>query len=92
MISKAIGFGIFGQLKLPKLNITTSHPSYCRYDHSPLELTIGEAKAILSLDNGLMDMCVGEVRRIVSPSNLAYGSAGRGKIYCSLDLNMSSIT
>lgn len=51
----------------------------CRYDVAPLNITIGEAKAIYSLDNGLFDMCVGEKRRLVSPANMAYGSQGRGR-------------
>jgi len=38
-----------------------------------LEFTIGEGSMIQGWDQGLLDMCVGEVRELITPSSYAYG-------------------
>jgi FKBP-type peptidyl-prolyl cis-trans isomerase len=53
------------------------------------------------LDQGLLDMCVGEVRRLTIPSHLAYGAVGAGPFVpgrvlksfsfpCVLNVNLTS--
>jgi hypothetical protein len=41
--------------------------------YSSLEFTIGEGSMIQGWDQGLLDMCVGELRELIAPSNYAYG-------------------
>jgi FKBP-type peptidyl-prolyl cis-trans isomerase len=45
----------------------------------PLEIVLGEGQVIRALDEGLEGMRVGGVRRIIAPSDLAYGPSGNGE-------------
>ena len=47
---------------------------------SPFEFVLGKGQVIKGWDQGLVNMCVGEKRRLTIPSNLGYGSSGSGKI------------
>jgi FKBP-type peptidyl-prolyl cis-trans isomerase FkpA len=44
----------------------------------PLQFTVGVGAVITGFDRGLLGMRVGGKRRLVIPSDLAYGSAGAG--------------
>ena len=44
----------------------------------PFEFNLGRGEVIQGWDQGLMNMCVGEKRKLVIPSGLAYGEAGAG--------------
>jgi len=43
----------------------------------PFMFTIGVRKVIKGWDLGMLDMCVGEKRRLTIPPSLAYGEKGR---------------
>merc|ERR1719391_666842 len=43
---------------------------------SPFEFTLGSGQVIKGWDQGLMDMCIGEVRKLTIPSGLGYGDRG----------------
>lgn len=45
---------------------------------SPFDFTLGRGMVIKGWDNGLIDMCVGEKRKLVIPSDLGYGAGGSG--------------
>mmetsp|Transcript_5548 Transcript_5548/g.16548 ORF Transcript_5548/g.16548 Transcript_5548/m.16548 type:complete len:159 (-) Transcript_5548:1555-2031(-) len=47
------------------------------YDrHAPFSLTLGTGMVIPGWEQGLLDMCVGEVRKLKIPPHLAYGEKG----------------
>jgi FK506-binding protein 2 len=45
---------------------------------SPFDFTLGRGMVIKGWDNGLQDMCVGEKRKLIIPSDLGYGASGSG--------------
>ncbi|KAG7822430.1 hypothetical protein KL919_004682 [Ogataea angusta] len=46
----------------------------------PLRFMLGVGHVIKGWDQGLMDMCVGEKRRLTIPPELAYGKRGAGAV------------
>uniref|UniRef100_A0A8C3YNX6 peptidylprolyl isomerase n=1 Tax=Catagonus wagneri TaxID=51154 RepID=A0A8C3YNX6_9CETA len=42
----------------------------------PLVIELGQKQVIPGLEQSLLDMCVGEKRRVIVPSHLAYGKRG----------------
>jgi peptidylprolyl isomerase len=45
---------------------------------SPFEFKLGQGQVIEGFDQGIADMKVGGIRRIIIPSSLGYGAAGAG--------------
>ncbi|KAG7385986.1 Peptidyl-prolyl cis-trans isomerase fpr2 [Phytophthora pseudosyringae] len=44
--------------------------------NQPFEFPLGAGRVIKGWDRGLVDMCIGEKRRLTIPSDLAYGNRG----------------
>ena len=44
----------------------------------PFHFTVGAGQVIKGLDQGLLGSCLGETRKLVIPSAMAYGSRGAG--------------
>jgi len=58
------------------LDGTEFDSSYSRSD--PFKFQLGVGQVIKGWDEGLLDMCVGEKRKLTIPSHLGYGEAGAG--------------
>jgi len=52
----------------------------CSVDRdSPFTFELGAGEVIRGFEQGLVDMCVGEKRKLTIPPHLAYGDEGSGK-------------
>lgn len=58
------------------------------YQRSPIKFRLGSGAVIKGWDQGLMDMCVGEKRKLTIPYNLAYGDRDLGIIPPKSNLSM----
>ena len=45
----------------------------------PFQFTLGKGDVIKGWDEGLLDMCVAEKRKLIIPPHLGYGDQGAGK-------------
>ena len=61
------------------------------YERSyPVQLPLGEGKIIRGMEEGLLDMCVGETRKLIVPSVMAYGEKGKGPVPSNEDLTFET--
>lgn len=59
------------------------------YDRgTPFKFTIGKGQVIKGWEQGLLDMCIGEGRKLTIPPNLAYGNSNNGPIPAGSTLSM----
>lgn len=57
------------------------------YDrNSPLSFTLGQGRVIQGWEQGLLDMCIGEKRKLTIPPELGYGARGVGPIPANSEL------
>ena len=55
----------------------------CSHDRSqPFEFQIGVGQVIQGWEKGLLDMCIGEKRKLIIPPHLGYGDQGAGVFVC----------
>ena len=60
------------------------------YDRGkPFKFTLGKGQVISGWDQGLLDMCIGEARKLTIPPNMAYGNSANGPIPAGSTLSMS---
>lgn len=55
----------------------------------PFEFTLGKGQVIRGWDQGLLNMCIGEGRKLIIPPNLGYGNSAVGTIPPGSTLSMS---
>jgi peptidylprolyl isomerase len=48
--------------------------------HGPVEFRVGAGQVLPALDEGVLGMRLGGGRRLIVPSDLAYGSRGKGAV------------
>jgi len=53
-------------------------PSHDR--NQPFTFQIGVGQVVKGWDQGLLDMCVGEKRKLIVPPHLGYGESGAGEV------------
>ena len=59
------------------------------YDRgTPFKFTLGAGQVISGWDQGLLDMCIGEARKLTIPPNMAYGNSANGAIPAGSTLSM----
>ena len=46
----------------------------------PFQFTLGAGQVIKGWDQGLLDMCIGEQRKLTIPPHLGYGDRGAGGV------------
>ncbi|KAG0296691.1 Peptidyl-prolyl cis-trans isomerase fpr2 [Dissophora globulifera] len=85
VVSKPTGCKTFSKAgdKLSMHYTGTLHKTGAKFDSSldrgrSFDFTLGVGQVIKGWDNGLLDMCVGEKRKLTIPSNMAYGSRAMG--------------
>ena len=57
----------------------------------PLSFTVGEGQVIKGWDEGLLDMCIGDKRKLTIPPEFAYGERAMGPIPAGSTLGESMV-
>ncbi|KAH8753412.1 hypothetical protein BGZ57DRAFT_860364 [Hyaloscypha finlandica] len=57
------------------------------YNREPFQFNLGKGEVIQGWDQGLLDMCIGEKRKLTIPGSLAYGTS-RGIGSCKTDCTL----
>jgi len=80
--------GIEFNASLPGGGVAFSSLDVSRNPPGSYNFTIGEGDAVQGLEDSVLNMCVGDIRRLVIPSRLAYGNEG---LYDSIPPNSTVI-
>ena len=75
LIRRGIGKSFTNQTIKSLMQYCYTHNVYLQRDE-PIVFVIGNGNVIKGWERGLIGMCIGEIRKLIVPSDMAYGNEG----------------